>query len=174
MRGGGVGLDEVLADRVLLVARHGAGVRRGLDRRALVEQLVREHDPRETHQEDGIADLRLAGADADRRVDALRDAQQREVPPGPFQDWLVGVVEEHGRAELLHLRGELGAVGEQHRHLRQRRELRRGERPIIGVAPDLVLDIGPLPSHEAARLQRRLDAGLLDGRLLELVDHPRR
>src|SRR5207245_1356603 len=50
----GVALDDVLADRVLFEARHGAVGDRGLERHAPVQQLVREDDAREAEDMDGI------------------------------------------------------------------------------------------------------------------------
>ena len=42
----------------------------------------------------------------------------------------------------------------------------------VAATPDPVLDVGVLAAHEAPGLQRRVDAGLIDGLLLELVRDP--
>src|SRR5256886_14638756 len=110
--GRGVRLQHVLADGVLLEPGDGAVGRRGLERRALVQELVREDDAREAKNVNGVSDVDVARADRKRRVNAVGDLEQRQVSPGILHR-LSRRVEQERRAELLDLGGESRAVGEQ-------------------------------------------------------------
>src|SRR5207249_7064738 len=102
---------------------------------------------------DGIADLRLALGETDRRVLAVRHAQERQVAPRAGQR-LAGVVEQEQWAELLDLCLELGAVREQDRDLWLRLDLGAGERAADGVPADFFLDFRPRPDHESSSAER--------------------
>ena len=171
MRRRGVGLDEVLTDGVLLVAGDRAVGHRRFERRRLVEQLVREHDAREADDVHGIADPRVAVTQADGGIDALADAQQRQITTEVGHRLAVGV-EAGRRAELHDLRRQADAARQQHREQRARRHLRRGHRARRGLATDRVFDVGTLTAHEALRSEDGIDAGLIDRHLLQLVDDP--
>src|SRR2546425_13292724 len=108
-------------------------------RRALVQELVREDDAREAEDVARIADLAVALRERDRRVDPVPHAEERQVAPR-VRERAVVVVEEERRAELPDLRRQLRAVGEHHRDLRNRGDLRSGEPDVRGLAAGLVPD----------------------------------
>ena len=173
VRGGGVGLHQVLADRVHLEAGDGAVGHRGLHPRRLVQQLVGEHDAGKAEDVHGVADLGVAGGQPDGRIDAVLHAKDREIATVVGSRLAVDV-EAGRRAELLDLGLEQHAVREQHGELRERLDLGAVERAGAGLAADLVLEVGSLAAHQPLAPQRRLDAGLVDRLLLQLVHDPRR
>ena len=172
VRGRGVRLHDVLADGVLLEAGDGAVGHRRLERRGLVEQLVRQHDTGKADDVHRVADLRLAVAQANGRIHVVLHAHQREVTAGIGRGLAVEVEGER-RTELDDVRLEADAARQQHRQQRLRRHLRRRHRAHGGVAADRVLDVGTLAAHQPLRAQGRIHARLVDRLLLQLVDDPR-
>ncbi len=66
--GGGVRLDEILPDGVLLETRHGAVGDGSLQGGAPIQELVGEHDAGKAQDVDGISDLRLPAGQREGRV----------------------------------------------------------------------------------------------------------
>ncbi len=139
---------------------------------ALVQELVGEHDPGKAEDVHRVADLHLAGGEADRGIDAVLHPQECEVAPGVGRR-LASAVDARRRAEFLDLGLQLDAARQHHGDLGLRLELGAGEGARGGQAEPL-LDVGLLPVHEPPGLQLRLDARLIDRLLLQLVRHPRR
>jgi hypothetical protein len=171
--GRGVGLHEILPDRILLDARDRPIGNGRLDRGRLVEQLVGQHHTGETQNVDRVPQFGVAGGHRQRGIGAVRYAEEGQVAPR-FLHGFAGGVEPEGGRKLFHLRGQLRAVGELDRELRLRVDLRGIERPGTGVAAQLIFHPGVLPAHESFRTERGVDAAEVDRAFLQLVRHPRR
>src|SRR3989441_928636 len=163
--------QDAIGQDVLLESRDGAVGHRGFERHALIQELVREDDAREAEDVDGIPDVDVARADRERRVDAIGDLEQRQVPPRILHR-PPGRIEQERRAELADLGGESRAVGEQDGDLRLGCEAHPGYRQVHHLAAQPLLDVGALTAGHLLSLERGLDTRLVDGRLLQLMGDP--
>ena len=168
--GGGIGLDHVLPNCVLVETGDCAvGDRRVEDDIAAAEQLVGEHNSWEAEHVDGITDLRRPPADPEDWVDAGLDVEQGQVAAGVPQRLPQRVEGDRG-AVLPNLGGELGAVREDHRDRFRRGDLEPCHCPVHDLAPKLVFEGEPLILLQAPGAEGGHDTLLIDRALLQLED----